>query len=83
MKYVAILFISVILLVLGYNCIFETKRIISKYIELAKFEESTKLYKTLMSDSNLLWTKLSGIFIIIFAVSLLVAMAVSLINKFS
>lgn len=72
MKYIAILFISVILLVLGYSCIFETRKIIFKYIELAKLEEGTKLYKIIMSDYNLLWTKLSGIFIIIFALILII-----------
>jgi hypothetical protein len=81
-KFLTLLLFSTILFLLGYNFTFNTVKTISKFIFLARYEEGTKLYKTLSSESNTHWIKICGIVIIIFALMLFIGMIILLIKRY-
>ena len=81
-KFITLLLFSVILFLLGYNYTFNTVKTIAKFISLAGYEEGTKFYKMLSSESNIYWMKICGILIIIFALILFVGMIALLINSY-
>jgi len=81
-KFITLLLFSIILFLLGYNFTFNTGKTISKFISFARYENGTKFYKILTSESNIHWMKICGIVIIIFALILFVGMIILLINKY-
>ncbi len=81
-KSITLLLFSIVLFLLGYNFTFNTGKTISKFISLARYENGTKFYKILTSESNMNWMKICGIVIIIFALILFVGMITLLINKY-
>jgi len=81
-KFITLLLFSIILFLLGYNFTFNTGKTISKFISLARYENGTKFYKILTSESNMNWMKICGIVIIIFALILFIGMIILLINKY-
>jgi hypothetical protein len=76
-----IFIISLILFLIGYNTVFNTVKTISKFISLARYEEGTKMSKTLSSESNMHWVRICGVLIIVFALILFAAMIILLINR--
>lgn len=74
--------ISLVLFLIGYNATFNTVKTISKFISLARYEEGTKFYKMLSSESNIHWMKICGILIIIFALILFAGMIVLLFKRY-
>jgi hypothetical protein len=81
-KIITLLLFSTILFILGYNFTFNTVKTISKFISYAKYEEGTKMYKTLSSESNTHWVKICGIVIIIFALMLFAGMIILLVKRY-
>lgn len=59
--------ISIILFFIGYNFVFKTQRTIAVYKSLAKIEKGTSLYEMLSGESHLLWMKITGVAILLFA----------------
>ncbi len=74
--------ISIVLFLIGYNATFNTVKTISKFISYAKYEEGTKMYKTLSGESNTHWVKICGIVIIIFALMLFAGMIIFLVKRY-
>ncbi len=70
-KFVLLLPFSIVCFVLGYNFIFNTNKTISKFVLLARYEEGSKFYNILKSKSNAIWMKICGVFMIVFALALL------------
>ena len=81
-KIITLLFFSSVLFMLGYNFTFNTVKTISKFISFARYEEGTKLYKTLSSESNTHWVRICGIVIIIFALMLFTGMIILLVKRY-
>ena len=74
--------ISLILFLIGYNAAFNTVKTISKFISLARYEEGTKMYKTLSSESNANWMRICGIVLIIFALMLFTGMIILIVKRY-
>jgi hypothetical protein len=81
MKFTIFLVVSILLFVLGYNFVFNTKRTISKYVSLSKYNEGSVIYKILKSESNIVWVKVSGVLVIAFALILIISLIIPLINN--
>jgi hypothetical protein len=67
---IIVLCLSIILLLVGYNAIFRTDAFLKKYVEMAKYKKGSYMYNSILSKSNLFWTKIGGIAIIIFSIVL-------------
>jgi len=81
-RVITLFLFSIIIFLLGYNFTFNTNKTISKFISLARYEEGTKFYKVLSSESNMHWAKICGALIMIFALILFIGTIILLINKY-
>lgn len=81
-KLITLLVFSTVLFILGYNFTFNTAKTISKFISYAKYQEGTRMYKTLSSESNAHWMKICGIVIIIVALMIFSGMIIMLVKKY-
>lgn len=80
-KSIIILFVTAILLFfIGYNFVFNTEKTITKYITLSKYKEGSSFYNLLTNQSNIMWLKIAGYGIILFALITFILM-VGLIYK--
>jgi type IV secretory pathway component VirB8 len=77
-----LLIVSILLLFIGYNFAFNTNKTMSKYISLANYKEDSYLYKLLSSESNILWMKIVGYGILVFALITFIAMVLTILKKF-
>ncbi len=51
---------SVLLFFLGYNFLFNTRKIITKMASMANYREGSFMYKMVTSNSNIIWVKIGG-----------------------
>jgi hypothetical protein len=72
---------SVLLLFIGYNFIFNTRETIAKYVSFTKYREGSYMYKLLTSESNVVWLKVVGGVVTIFALILLGSLIIMFLNK--
>jgi len=66
------LIFSVILFIIGYNCIFNTKVFVEKFALLA-YKKDSYLFKMVTSDDNIKWVKISGFGVVFFSLVLLMS----------
>jgi len=82
-KYIILLGASILLFVLGYNFVFNTAKMIRKYLLLSNYKEGTYLHRVLSGQGNILWVKVAGILVIIFALILLCSLMILLMQAIS
>jgi hypothetical protein len=73
-KYIGMFIIitfSILLLYIGYNAIFNTEKLLKIFTRIAKYEENSNMYSYIMKNSNIISTKIAGVFIIFFGLLLL------------
>jgi hypothetical protein len=73
--------ISILLLFLGCNFVFNTRKTIAKYSSLSKNKENSYFNRLLSSDSNRLWLKIVGVVLLILVMAIVYAMIGLLLNK--
>jgi hypothetical protein len=82
-KSIVILFIiSIVLFFIGYNFVFNTVKIISKYITLSEFKEGSYFYKQLSSEANIAWMKIVGYGMLMFSIITFVSMIVLILKNY-
>jgi len=63
------LIISLILFIVGYNCIFNTRKFVNKFALLV-YKKDSRLFKIATSDANIKWVKINGIGVVFFSLLL-------------
>ncbi len=58
---VFLLIFSIVLLLIGFNFVFNPHKVIAKFISLTKYKEGTFFHKLLINDSRILWLRIVGV----------------------
>jgi len=74
---------SIILFLLGYNATFNTKKIISKFDSLSRYNENNIFKNMISSEERIFWVKVCGIGLMIFALILLILLILLVFNVIS
>lgn len=72
---------ATVLFFIGYYFVFNTEKIITKYINLTNYKLSSNIYNLLTRQSNILWMKITGYGIILFALITLILMMILIYNN--
>lgn len=72
---------ATVLFFIGYSFVFNTEKIITKYINLTNYKLSSNIYNLLTRQSNILWMKITGYGIILFALITLILMMILIYNN--
>ncbi len=71
-KLIVIFLTAILTLLIGYNIVFHTRKTIAKCVTMANYKEGSFLHRQLTSEGNVMWVKVSGILVLLFATILLV-----------
>ena len=82
-RLLTLLLFSIILFILGYNSTFNSKKTMSKFDTLSRYNERNILKNIISSEERIFWVKVCGIGMMIFALILLIIIILLVFNVIS